>query len=54
MTANSAALLRYDVISSVQKMTQVTKSNTAGSLRIQRQKENTKENTKKTTETNWD
>ena len=35
MTANSSAVLRY-VITSVQKLTQVIKSNTAGFLRIQR------------------
>ena len=51
---NGSALLRYAMISSVQKLTQVIKSNTAVFLRIQRQQENTKENTKKTTETNWD
>ena len=54
MTANGSALLRYAMISSVQKLTQVIKSNTAVFLRIQRQQENTKENTKKTTEINWD
>ena len=54
MTANSSALRLYAMIISVQKLTQVIKSNTAGFLRIQRQQENTKENTKKTTETNWD
>ena len=53
MTANGSALLRY-AITSVQKLTQVIKSNTAGFLRIQRQQENTKENAKKTTEINWD
>ena len=36
MTANFSALLRYAMIISVQKPTQVTKSNTAGFLRIQR------------------
>ena len=35
MTANSSAVLRY-VITSVQKLTQVIKSNTAGFLRMQR------------------
>ena len=54
MAANDSALLCYAMISSVQKLTQVIKSNTAVFLRIQRQQENTKENTKKTTETNWD
>ena len=33
MTANSSALLRYAMIISVQKLTQVIKSNTAGFLR---------------------
>ena len=54
MRANGSALLRYAVVISVQKLTHVIKSNTAGFLRIQRQHENTKENTKKTTEINWD
>ena len=36
MTANGFALLRYAMIISVQKLTQVIKSNTAGFLRIQR------------------
>ena len=36
MTANGSALLRYVMIDSVQKLTQVIKSNTAGFLRIQR------------------
>ena len=36
MTANGPALLRYAMITSVQKLTQVIKSNTAGFLRIQR------------------
>ena len=36
MTANGSALLCYAMIISVQKLTQVTKSNTAGFLRIQR------------------
>ena len=54
MAANACALLCYTMIISVQKLTQVIKSNTAGFLRIQRQQENTKENTKKTTEINWD
>ena len=52
--ANSSALLHCAMISSVQKLTQMIKSNTVVFLRIQRQQENTKENTKKTTETNWD
>ena len=34
MTANGSALLRYAMIISVQKLTQVIKSNTAGFLRI--------------------
>ena len=54
MTANGSALFRCAMIISVQKLTQVIKSNTAGFLRIQTQQENTKENTKKTTEINWD
>ena len=36
MTANGSALLRYAMIISVQKLTQMIKSNTAGFLRIQR------------------
>ena len=36
MTANGSALLRYAMIISVQKLTQVIKSNTATFLRIQR------------------
>ena len=36
MTANGSALLRNAMIISVQKLTQVIKSNTAGFLRIQR------------------
>ena len=36
MTANSFALIRYAIIISVQKLTQVIKSNAAGFLRIQR------------------
>ena len=36
MTTNGSALLRYVMIISVQKITQVIKSNTAGFLRIQR------------------
>ena len=54
MTGNGSDLLRYAMTASVQKLTQIIKSNTAVFLRIQRQQENTKENTKKTTETNWD
>ena len=54
MTANGSAHLRYPMTSSVQKLIQVIKSNTAVFLRIQRQQESTKENTKKTTETKWD
>ena len=37
MTANGSPVLRYAMIISVQKLTQVIKSNTAGFLRIQRQ-----------------
>ena len=36
MTANGSALLRYAMIISLQKLTQVIKLNTAGFLRIQR------------------
>ena len=36
MTANCSALLRYAMIIFIQKPTQVTKSNTAGLLRIHR------------------
>ena len=36
MTANGSALLHYAIIISVQKLTQVIKSNTAGFLRIWR------------------
>ena len=36
MTANGSALFRYAMMISVQKLTQVTKSNTAGFLKIQR------------------
>ena len=36
MTANGSALLRYAMILSVQKLTQVIESNTEGFLRIQR------------------
>ena len=36
MAANGSALLCYAMIISVQKLTQVTKSNTARFLRIQR------------------
>ena len=36
MTANGSALLRYAMIISVQKLTEVIKSITAGFLRIQR------------------
>ena len=54
MTADASALLRYAMIISVQKQTQVMKSKTVGFLRIQTQQENTKENTKRTTEINLD
>ena len=40
LTANGSALLRYVMITSVQKLTQVIKSNTAGFLRIQRHNSN--------------
>ena len=53
MTANDPTLVGYAMMISAQKLTQVVKSNTAGFLRIQRQRENAKENTKKTTEINW-
>ena len=36
MTAKGSVLLHYAIIISVQKLTQVIKSNTAGFLRIQR------------------
>ena len=36
MTANGSTLLRYTMIISVQKLTQVIESNTAGFLRTQR------------------
>ena len=36
MTANGPALLRYTMILSLQKLTQVIKSNTLGFLRTQR------------------
>ena len=54
MIANGYVLLCHAMIISVQKLTQVIKSNTAGFLRIQRQQEKNEENTKKTTEINWD
>ena len=38
MTADGCALLRYTMIISVQKLTQVIKSNTAGFQRIKRHK----------------
>ena len=38
MTANGPALFCYAMIISVQKLTQVIKSNTAGFLRIQRKR----------------
>ena len=46
MTANGSALLRYAMIISVQKLTQVIKSNTSGKY--------SREYLKKTTERNWD
>ena len=54
MTANGSTLLRYAMIISVQKLTLVIKSNTAGFLKIVTQQKNAKENTTKTTEINWD
>ena len=36
MTTNGSGLLRYAMIISVQKLTQVIKSNTAGFLTVQR------------------
>ena len=54
MTANGSALFRCAMIISVQKLTQVIKSNTAGFLRIQRHNRKILENTKKTIEINWD
>ena len=36
MTANGCALLRYTIIISVQKLTQVIKPNTAGFQRLKR------------------
>ena len=57
MTTNGSALLRYAMIISLQKLTQLTKSNTADT-RIQKRDTETQqenlENTKKTTEINWD
>ena len=59
MTANSSAILRYAMIISVLKLTQVIKTNTEyRKYRISKntdtKQENTKGNTKKTTEINWD
>ena len=54
MTTNSTALLRYAMIISVQKLTQVIKSNTAGFLRIQRHNREMLKRILKTTEINWD
>ena len=48
-------LVRYAMIISVLKLTQVIKLNTADFLRIQKtQQENTKEDTKRATAINWD
>ena len=52
MTADGSPLLRYAIIISVQKLTQVMKSNTAGFLRIQRHNKKILENTENTTEMN--
>ena len=41
MTANGSDLLRYAMIISVQKLTQMIRLNTAGFLRIQRQNKKT-------------
>ena len=41
MTANGSALLRYAMIISVQKLTQVITPNTAGFLRIQQDRKTT-------------
>ena len=55
MTADGSALVRYAMIISVQKLTQVIKSNTTEFLRIQRQNRKIlKRMLKKTTEINWD
>ena len=56
MTANGSALLRYVMIISVQKLTQVIKTNTARFLRIQRHNRKILKRicTEKTTEINWD
>ena len=54
MTVNGSALLRYAMINSLQKLTLVIKSNTAGFLRIQGHNRKILENTKKTIEINWD
>ena len=50
MTANGSALLRYAMIISVQKLTQVINQ----TKNTETQQENTKENTKKSTEINRD
>ena len=52
MTANSSDLLRYAMMISVQKLTQVIKSNTARFLSIQRH--DRKILKRKTTKINWD
>ena len=55
MTANGSALLRYAMIISVQKLTRVIKSNTAGFLRTHRHNRKILNRIlKKTTEINWD
>ena len=55
MAANGSALFRSAMIISVQKLSQVTKSNTAGFLRTQRHSRKIlKRILKKTTEINWD
>ena len=53
MKANGSALLGYAINISVQKLTQVIKSNTAAFLRIQRHNKKIIETTKNTTEINW-
>ena len=54
LTANGCALLHCTIITSVQNLTQVIKSNTAGFQRIKRHNRILKRITKKTTEINCD
>ena len=54
MTANGSGLLCYAMIISVQKLTQVIKSNTREFLRIRRHNRKILKRIKKTTEINWD